>query len=976
MKKKIAIIGAGTAGITAAITLSDLGYKIYLICTCTHIGGTMPQLDKQFPNDACGFCQVHSRSETSVSELCLKRDLGFPNIGVLTNTKIMEVSPDHKKLKIGRHPTYVDSDLCINCKKCEEVCPLETESEFNLFSKRKAIYTPYPFAIPNTYVIDDKLCNKCGECVKVCPTDAINLEEKIKEYELDVDGIIIAIGFTPVSPDELTEYGYRFENVITSLELERLLSKFGPTQGELIRPSDRRTPKRIALIHCVGSRDKKRPYCSSACCMYAIKEARWLKEEYPDSELSLFYMDLRDFGKGYYRYRKEIEDKVEFICSRPAKIEEIPETKDLLITYETEDGKLNTKEFDLVTLVIGQDASGRKGLANLFGLEEEYGFMKTHPLYEFKGDGVFIAGSAANPKDLPDTVVETQAACGALVSSIGLPEVETKSPVKIEPFPEIGVILCICKGETEGKIAEERLKEYFEDRGIAFRVSDLLCTRKGVEEIPKFIEEKALQRLVVLGCAPYGVESLLKEKVKEVGWHPAQLELIPLREEVLWNLTNGEEIEGMTKKLTMAAVEKLKKLRYTPGESLLPKRRALVIGGGISGMEASLLFASSGIEVILVEKTNELGGHAPNLSVSLEGVKIKDYLEDLINKVTEDPKIEILKNSEVIGFKGWVGNYTAKIKTEEEEVEREAGVVIVATGAKEYEPKEYGYGEFGEVITSKDLERLIDEGKIAGTKSVAMIQCVGSRNEDHPYCSRVCCRRAVKGALRLREKGIEVVILVRDMMTYGLSELYYKDAREKGVVFIKFDEDKPPRVEKGKVVVYDKLLQTELELDPDWIVLSTGIVSDRNENLARILGVELDPDGFFKEANPKFRPTELTREGIFAIGMCKGPKRLPESISEAYAAVAKALAFLVRKEVPPRFYVSQTNKRRCSFCGMCVDICPNDARVLNEEERVAKVIEGVCQGCGLCASVCPSGAAYLVALKDNQVFSMIEELIE
>jgi len=971
MDKRVAVIGAGTAGITAAITLSDLGYKVYLICNTTHIGGTISQLDKQFPNDACGFCQVHSRLESSLSELCLKRDLSSPNIGILTNTRVKEVSPDNKRLKIERYPLYVNPDLCINCQKCEEVCPLETQSEFNLFSKRKAIYTPYPFAIPNTYVIDDKLCNKCGECVKVCPTDAINLDDASKEYELEVDGIIIATGFTPVEPKELTEYGYRFDNVITSLELERLLSKFGPTNGEVIRISDKKTPKRVALIHCAGSRDKERPYCSSACCMYAIKEARLLKEEYPDLNVSLFYMDLRDFGKGYYRYRKEIEDKIELIRSRPAKIEEIPETKNLLLTYETEDGKLNTREFELVVLVIGQDASQRKELAKLFGLEEEYGFIKTHPLYEFKGDGIFIAGSAANPKDLPDTVIETQAACGALAASIGLPEVKPTPPIKIEPSPKIGVMLCRCKGEIE--IPEDELKKFFENRGIAFKTTDLLCTREGAKEIPRFIEEKELERLVVLACAPYGVERLLKEKVKELGWHPAQLELVPLREEVIWNTPDAEDI---TKRLAITAVEKLKRLEYKPGENLLPTQRALVIGGGVSGMEASLLFASSGIDVTLVERTNELGGYAPNLSVSLEGVDIKNYLEDLIKRVRENERIEILKNSEVVDFKGWIGNYTAKIKTEKEEIEREAGVVIIATGAKEYEPKEYGYGRDNKVITIKDLEKHLDTGIPEHLNTVLMIQCVGSRNEEHPYCSRVCCRRAIKNALRLREKGIEVTILIRDMMTYGLSELYYKKAREEGVVFIRFDEDRPPRVEKGKVIVYDKLLDTEIEFNPDWIVLSTGIVPSRNENLAKILGVELDEDGFFKEANPKFRPTELTREGIFAIGMCKGPKRLPESISEAYAAVAKALAFLVKKEIPPRFYVSQTNKRRCSFCGVCVDVCPNSARILDEEEKVAKVIEAVCQGCGLCASACPSDAAYLVTLRDKQVFSMIEKIVE
>ena len=967
---RIAVIGGGTAGIAASINLADAGHKIYLISDTPFIGGTLPQLDKQFPNDACGFCQLYSRTDRMDTELCLKRNLGIDNVELIRNAEVLSISEDRKRIRLKKGPEYVDASLCTSCGKCEEVCPLEKVSEFNLLSRRKAIYTPYPFAVPNTYHIDDTLCDKCGKCVEVCPTGAINLKAEPEEFEIEVDEVVITTGFKPFDPSPLSEFGYgRFKNVITSIELERLISQFGPTLGELRRPSDGNMPEKIGIIHCIGSRDREHPYCSSACCMYAIKEARMLKEIAPELDITLFYMDIRDFGKRYFLYRKEIEGSVKFIRSRPGLIEENPHNRNLVLYYEDETGEMKNEEFDMVILSVGQEADGTARLAKRLGLKTLHGFIETEVLHPFRAGGYFVAGAAGGPRDIPDTVVEAWAASGMIEISQGV-EYED------EELPEInyGVkpAVVISHMGMDIKFNSDRIEEEIRRHGGIYREIDFITTPEGIEELVSFIDKEKPDRLVILGPSVFSNETLIKKRLKALGWHPAQISVLQL------NDSSGD----ITDEIIDNAVSEIERIKYIefPGEAqLLPQRRVVVIGAGPAGMETSLALSRAGIHVTLVEKSKNLGGNGLKLKRTLEGGDVATYVKEMIERVEKDEKIKVLKEAEPVEVSGWAGDFNVKIKYQDGVISERAGAIVLATGAEEYRPaeKEFGYGTWDRVVTLKEFERLIEEGKVKEGEDVIFIQCVGSRNEEHPYCSRVCCRAAVKNSLNLVEKGVNVTVLARDVMTWGFAELYYRKAREKGVLFIHYNEKRPPVVEDGRVRVYDRIMGKELIFEPDWIVLSAGISPNPdNEKIAKILGIPLEEDtDFFKEANVKFRPVETQKEGIYVVGLARGPRRFPESISDAYAAVSRIVPLLNKKLMKSRVYVSKTSVRRCSICGICVDVCPSGARVLDMKERYARVNEAICQGCGICTTACPSGAAYLVVMNRKQVFSIVDNIL-
>ncbi len=982
-ERHVVVLGGGAAGIAAALALNDLGFKVSLIEKQSHLLGTIGQLDKQFPNDACGFCQLRSRVEPGVSELCLRRDLGAEGLDIYNLSTLWNVEKlkgERLKLYFNQEPAYIKPRLCVRCRKCEDVCPVEVPDEFNLLGKRKAAYTRYPMAIPPTWVIDGENCTRCGECVKVCPTDCIDLEMQPREISLEADAVVIATGFSLIDPAYLTELGVRFPNVVTSLELERILSDMGPTQGELKRPSDGSEPKKVAFVFCAGSRDRLHPYCSTACCMYGAKEARMLGDKYPDTELTIFYMDRRGYGKPYYSYMEETLPDVRWIPCRPAKVEE-DQDNNLIVHYESEDGKFHKEEFDLVTLVVGQEGRA-DDFANLFELETNEGFVKIEVGSEIgtANPKVFAIGSAGGPKDLPDSITEAQAAAGRIASLLGIPKTRNTPPKSVEPFPKVGVVFDPV-GDDDG-LDKDAIKTFFAEKGITTAFINYTETGKGLSELENFIKEKELDRLVVAGPAPNKAERLLKERVQELGWHPAQLEYLDFREPVLWGYEDASKFNEAALTLALAHAEKLRLLSFDSAEPVQPFGRALIVGAGAAGLWAARQFADVGVSVTLIEKTEQPGGQARKLSRTLEGFEPAPFLENLIKKVKKSKKIELLTNTTLDRIEGELGKFTAHLKRGEKELIRGAAIILFATGAQEYEPKkdEFGWGLEG-VISERDFAGRISKGETDDLKSVVMIQCVGSRNEEHPYCSRVCCRRALANAIALKEANpkVEVTIIARDVMSWGLSELYYLKARELGVNFIRYEKDNPPTVSRrdGKLVVsvFDRLLDATVELSAGSVVLANGIVASTLPILYNDKPVSFDKFGFFAEVNPKFRPTELEVDGMFAAGLAKGPKRLTESLTEASAAVAKALVFLRAEKLAPKYYVARTNTRRCAFCGICIDACPNSARVMDDDLMSARVIEAICQGCGICASACPSQAAHLLTLESDQAFRMIDVML-
>lgn len=980
-EKHVVVLGGGAAGIASALALNDLGFRVSLVDKNSHLLGTLGQLDKQFPNDACGFCQLRSRVDPGVSELCLRRDLGgqgleIYNLATLWNVEKLE--DDRLKLCFNQEPSYIKQELCVRCRDCEDVCPIEVPDEFNLLGKRKAAYTRYPMAVPSTWVIDGEACTRCGECVKVCPTGCIDLEMQPEELVIEADAVVLATGFSFVEPSYLTELGTRFPNVVTSLELERILSNFGPTQGELQRPSDGREPKRIAMVFCAGSRDRVHPYCSSACCMYGAKEARLLRERYPDSQITIFYMDRREFGKSYYAYMEETLPSVRWIPCRPAKVEESSDSN-LLVNYESEEGKFHKEEFDLVTLVAGQEGRA-EDFAKLFELETREGFIKTKigSEVETANPRVFAVGSAAGPKDLPDSVTEAQAAAGRIASLLGVPGKPARESISVEPSPKVGVVFDPC-GETG--LDQDTIKTFFASKGIPAAFIDYTETEKGLAELESFIMDKELGRLVVAGPNPNKAERIIKGKAQELGWHPAQVEYLDFREPVLWGFEDSSRYNEAACTLALAHAEKLRMFDFESAEPVQPFGRALVIGAGAAGLWAAKLISDAGIPVTLVEKEKEPGGNALKLAKTLEGFEVQPFFSGLIQEVSNSEKIELLTLTTIERIEGEVGRFTGYLKKGDEEITRGASAVIFATGAGEYEPKpgEFGWGLEG-VVSGRDFAGMITRNETSGLKSAVMIQCVGSRSDEHPYCSRVCCRRALANAIALKEADpkTEVTIIARDVMSWGLSELFYLEAREMGVNFIKYESEKPPEVSNtgGSLVVtvFDRLLGATVELAAERVVLANGICGSKPSLLFNDKPLEIDKYGFIAEVNPKYRTVELEPDGMFAAGLAKGPRRLSEALAEASAAAAKALVFLRRAKLEPKLYVARTNPRRCAFCGICVDACPNKARVMDEELGAARVVEAVCQGCGVCAASCPSQAAHLETLESDQAFRMIDVL--
>jgi heterodisulfide reductase subunit A-like polyferredoxin len=847
------------------------------------------------------------------------------------------------------------------------------------------------------------ICSECMQCVKACEADAINHEMKGKTLELNVGSIILAPGYDIFDARIRSEYGYgRYPNVLNALEFECILSASGPYQGHVVRPSDKKEPKKIAWIQCVGSRDDfyGNNYCSSVCCVYAIKEAVMAKEHDPNIKPTIFMIDMRTFSKGFERYynRAEKEYGVRFIRCRISCVKEETQTRNLHIRYETEAGKLKEEEFDMVILSVGFTAKERmKELAGKIDVKlNDFGFCKTNEFnpIDTTRKGIFACGSFSGPKDIPETVM-TGSAAAAKASSIITSERYTKTEKKIYPKeidvshekPRIGLFICHCGINIGAYVDVHSLVKYTKTLPhIVYAEENLYtCSEDTQRNIIEKIKKYKLNRIVVASCTPRTHEPLFQVTIQEAGLNPHLLEMANIRDQCSWvHMDNPKDATHKAKDLIRMAIAKAVLLEPIPSVELDVIQKALIIGGGLAGMTTALTIADQGFEVFLVEKEKELGGNLKNIYYTLEGQDVQTYMENLIEKVEKHPKIKVYKKAKLEKVEGYVGNFITTLKNGTTKLTVNHGVIIVATGAEEFKPNEYLFGKDKRVMTQLELEKKITKGQDFGKKTIVMMQCVGSREDQRPYCSRICCTDAVKNALKIKEKyhGTEIFILYRDMRTYGFKETYYEKAREKGVIFVRYNKDMKPKVKKGKkyleIEIKELLINETLKIYADYLILSTAIIPRKgNVKLAQKLKVPLDEDNFFLEAHVKLRPVDFATEGIFLAGTAHSPKSIGETIFQAYAAASRTLTIISKNKYYTDVPIAVINEDLCCGCSICETTCPYGAIEMitklkkGKKIKVSRIIEGACKGCGICTVACPSCAIEQKGFKQDQISSMI-----
>lgn len=852
-------------------------------------------------------------------------------------------------------------------------------------------------------------CSECLECLKACEAKAIDHRMRDERVDIEVGAIILSPGFDEFNPSIKSEYGYkRFPNVVTSIEFERFLSASGPFKGEVRRPSDGKHPKKIAWIQCVGSRDPHigKGYCSSVCCMYATKEAVIAKEHAPEMEATIFFMDMRAYGKDFDKYieRAKKDYGVRYIRSRVSHLKESPATRNLIIHYETEEGAMISEEFDLVVLSVGlEPVKEHREIAEVFGIDlNAYGFIQTDtysPLQTSK-PGIYVSGAFSGPKDVPETVAQASAAAAEASSTLSAVRGELVTEKTFVPErnvnyegPRIGAFICHCGINIGGVVNIPSVVEYARTLPHVVYVAENLytCSQDTQEAMKKAIEEHRLNRIVVASCTPRTHEPLFQDTIREAGLNRYLFEMANIRDQCSWvHMHHSEEATEKAKDLVRMAVAKAALLEPLSTQMVEMNQKALVIGGGLSGMAAALKIAEAGFEVFLVEKESQLGGKARKIHYLLDRDDVPLYLQRKIKEVEKNPRIHLLKGTTLEKVDGFVGNFKTKVLNADGTKEIEHGVIVVATGAEEYRPREFLYGQDPRVLTQKELEEKIalQPKSLKALKTVVMIQCVGSRNDERPYCSRVCCSDAIKNALKLRSihPEINLYILYRDIRTYGFKEDYYERARKEGILFIRYEPEREPSVEIGqeglRITVHEPILHDDLLIEADLLVLSPGMVAPREENerLSKMLKVPLNPDGFFLEAHMKLRPVDFATEGVFLAGLAHGPKSIDESLSQANAAVSRALTLLTKKQLETIGTVSEVNERTCVGCGLCESLCPYQAievvmkKTIVGEKRVAQVNKVLCKGCGVCTASCRSGSIDLKGFSTEEIFSQVTQL--
>ncbi len=923
---------------------------------------------------------------------------------------------------VKESPRYVDMDKCIACGECAAKCPKKVDDEYNAGTgKRKAIYVKYSQAVPLKYQIDPDHCiylnkpGRCGACEKACPAGAINFDDTEKIHEINVGSIIMAPGFQTFEPQKDNIWGYgRYPNVITTMQLERYCSATGPTEGHLIRPSDGKAARKVAFLQCIGSRDENKcgnGYCSSVCCMYAIKEAVIAKDHAPGLETTIFFMDMRTHGKDFDRYYEKAKQDsgVRFIRSRVHGVEPVNPEGDLRVHYINEDGRQIEEFYDMVILSVGLETPKPVvELAEKLGIAMTKGnFAQTSnflPVLTSK-PGVFTCGAFAGPKDIPLSVMEGSAAAagaaqvlhdsrGSLTRKQTFPEERDVSGEE----PAVGVFVCHCGSNIAGVVDVESVAEYAETLpGVVYVERNLFsCSQDTQDQMAKRIREKGLNRIVVAACTPRTHEPLFRETLKEAGINEYLFEMANIRNQDSWvHADDPKKATQKAKDLIRMAVAKVLPQVPLYQLSVDVNQTALVIGGGLAGMTSALNLADQGYPVHLVEKNDTLGGFARRLDRTWQGEDIQPQLHDLAKRIDDHHNITLHMESEVSAVEGFIGNFKSTVRNKDgESVSIDHGAGIIATGGKRYRPVgEYGYGKLKGVYTGIefDVARRVGDTNTKHVKSVVFIQCVGSRKTGRLYCSKVCCTHSIATAIKLKREdpSRQIFILYRDIRSYAEREYLYKKAREMGILFINYELHGAPEVkedeEKGlRVKVMDHVLHRPVTIQADAVVLAEAILANPDaKKIGTLFKLPVDSDGFFQEAHAKLRPVDFATEGLFVAGLAHYPKPVEESISQAMAAASRAATVLSKQSINLEAIKAEVVQENCDGCALCIDVCPYHAISLTEStledgtlSRRVLVNKAKCKGCGLCQATCPKRGINVAGFTLDQIRKQVVAALE
>ncbi|MCF6246866.1 MAG: FAD-dependent oxidoreductase [Desulfobacula sp.] len=893
------------------------------------------------------------------------------------------------------------------CGLCAQKCPKKVANAYDEgLSKRKAIYIDYAQAVPLKYSIDEDQCiyiqkKRCKLCEKICPTDAIDFEEPMIEKQLNIGAVVVTCGSVAYDPGIWDTYGYKkSKNIVTSLEFERILSASGPFEGHLVRPLDKKEPKKIAWLQCIGSRDEHigaNGYCSGICCTNSIKGAILAKEHIHSIDAAIFYIDIRTYGKDLERYYNTAKNLgIRFIQSKVTTIEPVNGDGNHVVRYIDAQGNRVNEAFDMVVLSIGLTIPEKsKSLAKILDIDiNEYGFANTTSFLpvETSRAGVYVCGAFQSPKSIPTAVIDASASAGIIGGLLKesrwcdtkTTQIVPERDIRGEP-PRIGIFVCCCGTNIAAYVDVKAVVEYAKTLPyVVFAQQNMFsCSQDTQDEMTQTIKKHNLNRVVVAACTPKTHEPLFQETITKAGLNKYLFEMANIRNQCSWvHKSDMDSATAKAKDLVEMSAAKAMLFRPLSQPQMTITQQVLVVGGGVAGLEAAKTLSQQGYVTYVIEKSKRLGGHTRKLYKTWKGEVLNEYYEQLMDDVTNETHLLYWLNADILEVEGSVGNFKTTIMSNGQKRILNHGVTIIASGASQYTPKEHLYGQSSQVMTSLELEQSFCNNEwFDSAKNVVFLQCVGSRIKSRPYCSKVCCTQSIKNAMIMKQKDPEkkIYILYRDIRAYGMREILYRQARDLGIHFIRYNTGHTLDVsrdnERISIKFTDIVLRQKMSIQTDLLILGAAVIAQKNNPLAKFYKIPQSEDNFFTEAHVKLRPNDFATAGMFLCGLAHGPKTIGESIAQAQAAAARAVTVLSKEKVSLDGTFAYADPAKCSQCGICVAICPFFAPRFDTKSRKAKIQSTLCKGCGLCVASCRSGAINLNGFETSQIMEMVKSVL-